>query len=83
MNALPVVIVATTAETTVADAPFAAMLVLHVIVVASAATPLAPTMQIRIFLVLSTVQSADCEVLLPAAALKAHADAVLAAAQIT
>ena len=77
------VFVSAVAVTTERYAPFGAMLVLHVIVVASAATPAAATMQVRIFLVLSAVQIADCAVPLPVAALKAHADAVLAVAQIT
>jgi len=78
----PLDFVSTVAVTIEVCAPFGAMLVLHVIVVASAATPAAATMQVRIFLVLSAVQIADCAVPL-AAALKAHADTVLAAAQIT
>jgi hypothetical protein len=77
------VFVSAVAVTTERYAPFGAMLVLHVIVVAPAATPAAATMQVRIFLVLSAVQIADCAVPLPVAALKAHADAVLAVAQIT
>jgi hypothetical protein len=72
----PLVFVSAVAVTTERYAPFGAMLVLHVIVVAPAATPAAATMQVRIFLVLSAVQIADCAVRLPVvAALKAHADA--------
>ena len=78
----PLVVVPTVAVTTEANAPFAAMFVLHVMVVASAATPAVSMIQVRIFLVASIVHVADCAVPL-AAALKAHADAVLAAAQIT
>ena len=65
------VVVPTVAVTTEANAPFAAMFVLHVMVVASAATPVVSMMQVRIFLVASIVHMADCAVPL-AAALKAH-----------
>ena len=78
----PLVFVSTVAVTTVPDAPFAAMLVLHVIVASSAATPLAFMTQVRTLLVLSAMQAADCAAPL-LVELKPHADAVLPVAQIT